>query len=226
MIRIVHLGKHVLLLALAAAGSGFCSATESGTAAGNHSQTGAQIVAQGTGGGAMACASCHGYDGTPNGSGAVPILSRQSAYYLAKQLRSFASGSRQSAVMTPIAKGLTDDEMLIVSQYYASTRPKTWANRPGEPELVSRGRSIATGGNAQSRLQACDSCHGPNGTGEKPAIPYLSGQFKQYIESQLQMFRRSDRKNSEMEAVSHQITDQERAAVAAYFDQLPLPLAP
>lgn len=220
------MAKHVLLLAVAAAGAGFYAAAESATAAGNHSQTGAQIVAQGTEGGGMACARCHGDDGTPTGGGVVPILSRQSVYYLTKQLRSFASGSRQNAVMTPIAKGLTDDEILSVSQYYASARPKTQANRAGEAELVSRGKSIATEGTVENRLQACDSCHGPNGTGEKPAIPYLSGQYKQYIESQLQMFRRGDRKNSEMEAISHHITDQETAAVATYFDQLPLPLAP
>jgi cytochrome c553 len=86
----------------------------------NKSQIGSQIVAQGTTRGAVACARCHGFDGASDGSGAFPRLDGQSAQYLAEQLRHFASGARQNALMQPIAKGLKDDEIEAVSQYYAS----------------------------------------------------------------------------------------------------------
>src|SRR5271155_2515049 len=61
----------------------------------NKSQGGAQIVAQGTTRGAVACARCHGFDGASDGSGAFPRLDGQFAQYLAEQLRHFASGHRQ-----------------------------------------------------------------------------------------------------------------------------------
>src|ERR1700723_1194632 len=76
----------------------------------NKSTMGAQIVAQGTTRGAVACARCHGFDGASDGSGAFPRLDGQSAQYLAEQLRHFASGHRQNALMQPIPKGLKDDE--------------------------------------------------------------------------------------------------------------------
>src|SRR5271168_2041610 len=82
--------------------------------------TGARIVSQGTNKGAVACARCHGYDGASDGSGAFPVLAGQSAYYLTAQLGSFATGSRQNAIMTSIARGLSDDEIQSVAQYYSS----------------------------------------------------------------------------------------------------------
>src|SRR5450432_3930683 len=84
---------------------------------------GTQIVAQGTASGAIACARCHGFDGQADGSGAFPKLAGQFPQYLAKQLRAYASGSRQNTLMQPIAKGLKDAEIDGVAQYYASLRP-------------------------------------------------------------------------------------------------------
>jgi cytochrome c553 len=192
-------------------------------AADNHAHAGAQIVAHGTPGGAIACARCHGYDGTSDGSGAFPILAGQSAYYLTGQLRNYASGTRQNALMSSIAKGLTDDEIQSVAAYYAATRPTLAVTRQEPADLLSRGQYIATEGNLQNRVQACISCHGPNGSGESPAIPYIGGQYRHYIEVQLKMFQRGYRKSPQMGTVGHRLSDDEAAAVAAYFDQLPLP---
>src|ERR1039457_2254983 len=86
----------------------------------NKSQMAVGIVGDGTTSGAVACARCHGFDGASDGSGAFPRLDGQSAQYLAEQLQHFASGTRQNALMQPIAKGLKDDEIEAVSQYYAS----------------------------------------------------------------------------------------------------------
>jgi cytochrome c553 len=222
---LAYLWKGLLLFATITAICGFrmATGTKATNAPANNFQAGAQIVAAGTTRGAVACARCHGYDGASDGSGAFPILTGQSAYYLTEQLRSFASGTRQNALMTSIAAGLTEGEMQSVAQYYASARPTLAITRQDAPDLVARGQQIATVGNLNSRVQACASCHGPNGTGEKPAIPYISGQYKHYIEVQLQMFQRGYRKNAQMWAVGHHLTGEEATAVAAYFDQLPLP---
>src|SRR5215471_16171173 len=85
-----------------------------------NSKLGAQIVAQGNARGAIACARCHGYDGASDGSGAFPALAGQSATYLAHQIQHYASGQRQNAIMGSISKGLSEEEINSVSEYYAT----------------------------------------------------------------------------------------------------------
>src|SRR5271156_2593824 len=81
---------------------------------------GALIAAQGVAPRVPACAQCHAYNGASDGSGAFPRIAGQSAYYLAKELRDYASGVRTNAVMTPIAKALSPDDSADVTAYYAS----------------------------------------------------------------------------------------------------------
>ena len=187
------------------------------------SELGARIVAEGTAKGAIACARCHGFDGASDGSGAFPALVGQPAHYLANQLKHFASGERQNAIMESVAKGLAPDEMESVAEYYASVRASVIPLRAASSELVGRGAQVALVGDRDARVQACVSCHGPNGTGEPPTVPYLAGQYKQYIKVQIQMFRRGYRKSAQMANVAHDLTDIDIEAVATYFDQLPRP---
>jgi cytochrome c553 len=182
-------------------------------------QGGAQIVAQGTASGAIACARCHGFDGEADGSGAFPKLAGQFPQYLAKQLRAYASGARQNALMEPIAKVLKDAEIDSVAQYYASLRPSMLPSRPVASELVTRGEQLAKFGDLKIRVQACESCHGPNGQGEPPAVPYLAGQYAHYINVQIQMFRQNIRKSQQMQDPAHSLREPDIAAVAAYFER-------
>jgi cytochrome c553 len=76
---------------------------------------GAVIAAQGTPAGAPACAQCHAFNGASDGSGALPRIADQSAYYLAKQLRDFASGVQRNAIMSPIAKALSPNDVADVA---------------------------------------------------------------------------------------------------------------
>ena len=78
-------------------------------------QHGAVIAAQGTAAGAPACAQCHAYNGVSDASGAFPRIAGQSRSYLAEQLRDFASGARNNAFMTPIAKALSAQDMADVA---------------------------------------------------------------------------------------------------------------
>jgi cytochrome c553 len=184
-------------------------------------QLGAQIVAQGTASGATACARCHGFDGQADGSGAFPKLAGQFPQYLAKQLKAYASGTRQNAIMQPIAKGLTDTEIDSVVKYYASLHLSTLPSSPLAAQLVARGEQLAKLGDLNLRVQACESCHGPNGHGEPPTVPYLAGQYAHYITVQIQMFRDGNRKSQQMQDPAHSLREQDIAAVAAYFEQTP-----
>jgi cytochrome c553 len=180
---------------------------------------GAVIVAQGTPQGAPACAQCHAFNGVSDASGAFPRLADQSAYYLATQLRAFASGVRTSALMSPIAKALSPDDIADVAAYYAQVQAPFLPLKPADPVLIKRGEELAKAGGPE-RLH-CDNCHGPGGSGEPPAIPYLGGQYAHYIAFTLQMWQQGYRKTSpdNMAVIAKQLDDQEIAAVAAYFQQ-------
>src|SRR5262249_39817523 len=68
---------------------------------------------------AVACQACHGATGAGMVEGERPRIAGESAYYLDKQLRDFASGSRESAIMSPIAKTLSDADRSKVVAYFA-----------------------------------------------------------------------------------------------------------
>jgi cytochrome c553 len=65
------------------------------------------------------CAGCHG----ANGISAAPIypnLKGQKAAYLEAQLKAFRSGQRANAIMAPMAKGLSDEDITNIAAYYES----------------------------------------------------------------------------------------------------------
>jgi cytochrome c553 len=183
---------------------------------------GAVIVAQGTPAGAPPCAQCHAFNGVSDASGAFPRLAGQSDYYLSKQLRDFASGERMSALMTPIAKALSPEDIADVAAYFAGINAPFLPLKAADPALVKRGEELAKVGSAERRIQNCDNCHGPEGAGEPPAIPYLAGQYAHYIAFTLQMWQQGYRKNSpnQMGVMAKKLTDQEIASVGAYYQQV------
>jgi cytochrome c553 len=183
---------------------------------------GAVVAAQGTSAGVPACAQCHAFNGSSDGSGAFPRIAGQSSYYLGKELRDFASSVRANAVMTPIAKALSPGDAADVASYYAGVDSPFLPLPSADPALVARGEQLAKIGDAVRGLQSCDNCHGPGGAGEPPAIPYLAGQYEHYTAFELQMWRRGFRKNSpnEMAQIARRLDDQDIAAVAAYFQQV------
>jgi cytochrome c553 len=182
---------------------------------------GAVIAAQGVPPEVPACAQCHAFSGGSDGSGAFPRIAGQSLYYLDKQMRDFISGVRSNAVMTPIAKALSSDDIADVAAYYAGVVSPFLPLASGDPALVKRGERLARIGDAARDMQSCNDCHGPGGAGEPPAIPYLAGQYAHYIAAQLKSWQLGFRKSSPgaMEYIAKRLDDQEIAAVAAYFQQ-------
>ena len=183
---------------------------------------GAVIAAQGTVAGAPPCAQCHAFNGVSDASGAFPRVAGQSAYYLAEQLRDFASERRFNAFMTPIAKALTADDIADVAAYYSGLDAPFLPLRKPDDALVRAGEQLAKVGNESRRIQACDNCHGPGGAGEPPTLPYLAGQYATYIAFELRMWQRGYRKNSPdgMAVVARALDEREIAAVAAYYQQV------
>jgi len=181
---------------------------------------GAVIVAQGTAAGAPPCAQCHAFNGVSDASGAFPRLAGQSAFYLASQLQDFTSGVRASAIMSPIAKALSPDDVADVTAYFAGVSAPFLPLKAPSAALVKRGEELAKAGGPE-RVH-CDNCHGPGGSGEPPVIPYLAGQYAHYIAFTLQMWQEGFRKNSPdaMGAIAKTLDDQETLAVAAYYQEV------
>jgi cytochrome c553 len=216
--------RAVMSLILLVSFASVCLVAQNSHGTVGNGRTGSEIVAQGLPNGVVACSRCHGFDGLGDGSGAFPVLTGQTAYYLSSQLRQFACGERKNALMQAVAKGLTPEDIDAVALYYASVRPTVLPVHKGKSELLAEGQVTALIGSSVSRVQACVDCHGPNGRGEAPAVPYLAGQYAHYIQLQLTMFDRGYRKNDQMVGVGHRLSAKEAAAVAEYFNHLPLPL--
>ena len=169
------------------------------------------------------CVACHGDNGISLNP-VWPKLAGQNPKYLAAQLHEFKKGpdgNRNNAVMYGIAMTLSDSDINNLSDYYASLKPTVGVVKDDYLEL---GRSIYRGGNMDIKMQACMSCHGPNGQGNyAAAIPMLSGQHSQYTYQQLKNFQistRSNDYNKMMRNIVHRMTDEEMKAVASYIEGL------
>jgi cytochrome c553 len=183
---------------------------------------GADIAANGAGDNVPACSGCHAQNGIAGGSGAFPRLAGQSAWYMARQFADYASGARNSALMGPIAKALSAADGAAVAAYYASAKGPFVFNKRANATLIERGRQLARTGDQAKQLAACNNCHGPGGIGGFPAIPFLAGQYADYIALQLQMWKSGSRKDGadSMADIAKRLSDQDMAAVAAYYQLL------
>ncbi len=69
------------------------------------------------------CAACHGQNGVPIDPKTIPIIWGQEQSYLVKQLHDYRSGDRDNPIMSPIAKGLAQEDLRKIAAYFAA---KTW----------------------------------------------------------------------------------------------------
>jgi cytochrome c553 len=185
-----------------------------GTAAAQNAARGQRIAGQ-------VCAACHAADGN-SVAAANPKIAGQFPEYLQKQLGDFKAqagkkAARESAIMTPMAANLSDDDIQSVAAYYSGQklRPASAADK----DLAALGQKIWRGGIAASSVPACAGCHGPAGAGIPAQYPRLAGQFAEYVAAQLKGFKdgaRSNDANGVMRGVAARMTEREIAAVAQY----------
>jgi cytochrome c553 len=164
---------------------------------------------------ALRCTMCHGARGMSEAN--TPNLAGENAEAVYKQLRDLQSGHRQSAIMAPHAKNLSDQDMRDLAAYYAYlprvTPPPTLLEQLQAPRLVQVGAPMRN-------IAPCASCHG--GSDRKTASPTLEGEPEVYIHAQLQAFANGTRRNDisgQMRNIARQMTPEEIAAVAKYYSQ-------
>lgn len=182
-----------------------------------------ELVTRGNGRGAIACAACHGADGSGNAQARYPALAAMPSAYMVKQLEDFRSGTRDNTTMREIAAGMNAQEMLIAANYYAALpRPKGKAVQ-ASTKAFERGALLAINGKWDRDLPPCFKCHGVNGTGIAPHFPPLAGQHASYIVQQLQDWRAGKRKNDAiglMKAISDRLNDDDIRALGEYLASL------
>ena len=186
-------------------------------------ETGSGLVRQGNATGATACVTCHGADGAGNAASGFPRLAGLDAGYLKKQLLDFQNGRRSNALMEPIAKGLSAAEASAVAAYYAAQKTGAAAQAAGDPQMLARGARTAQRGQWEKTVPACVSCHGPGGRGIGAHFPALAGQHASYIVAQFGAWRDGSRRNDPwelMQSVAERLSEEDIAAVAAYFASL------
>lgn len=166
---------------------------------------------------AAACVACHGGDGGGVGNPLWPKLAGQFPEYLVEQLVAFKKGERKDPLMTPQAAKLSEQDMWDLAAYFGSQPLKQGA--AATKELAQAGGRIYRGGNVQTGLPACMSCHGPAGHGIPPHFPRVTGQNAAYTAKQLADFKNNQRVDVHgvMNSVSTRLTEAEIKAVSEYM---------
>ncbi len=72
----------------------------------------------------------------------------------------------------------------------------------------------------RKKAELCVACHGPDGNSIQPAIPSLAGQPKQFITTQLVMFREGRRINAQMAPFVANMSNAEINDYGTYFSAL------
>lgn len=167
------------------------------------------------------CARCHGALGEGNPEESAPRIAGQPRFYLEKQLRDFAEGTRQSEKMAPVARALSKEQREAVAAYYGSLWAVPYPEMSyADPALIQQGGVLSAIGDEERGIRACEICHADAGVGIPPSFPYLAGQDAAYTERQLRSWKQGARRNDPLEVmaeIARRLSDQEMRALAHYF---------
>lgn len=152
------------------------------------------------------CFVCHGDKGKSDDP-QWPSLAGQQSVYLVNQLNAFKSGARANPVMQAQAGKLSAEDINNYGAYFAVQQP---AKAGGDPVLAKQGKAKAT---------VCLGCHGKSGEGNGE-FPRLGGQHPEYLVEQLTRYKNGIRKNTAMQAIAGNLSDEEIKALAAFFGSL------
>jgi cytochrome c553 len=159
---------------------------------------------------ALRCTMCHGPTGISYANS--PNLAGQYAVVIYKQLRDYKAGMRTNAVMSEMARSLSDEQMREVADYYASLP------RPAGFQLTGAAPAVVKYGAPMRNIAPCGSCHGD--IDHTLASPWLKGEPQAYLRAELTAFASDERHNdinAQMRAIANRMTPEEIDQAAAYY---------
>ena len=130
------------------------------------------------------CLACHGEKGQSETEN-TPSLGGQQAPYTLIQLFMFREKLRAFEPMNEMAKGLTDDDLRVFSEFIARLPKPALPADVGEPARLQRGQALV-------QQHRCDACHNPDLSG-KENVPRIANQREDYLAKTLAEYKDNSR---------------------------------
>lgn len=199
------------LIALALAGGGMTASNAGNTVKGDPAK-GEALMAE-------RCAACHGPDGNSQ-MPTFPKLAGQHPEYLLHEIKEYQAYHRESEMMNPAVKDLSDEDMANLVVFLAAQKPA-----PGivtDPSLLPLGKDVYLKGNPATGVPSCDGCHEEGGEGSA-RFPRIAGQNVEYTLEQFRLYVAGKRPFGKkvMRTVAERLSEKEARAVAEYMASLP-----
>lgn len=163
------------------------------------------------------CIGCHGivgYQASFPEVYKVPMISGQSAKYIANSLAAYKSGERKHPTMRSVALGLTNQDVADISAYY-ELHSNAVAPEQLAPPSAKVAELLTKGG--------CAGCHGANySKPTTPDFPKVAGQHRDYLYVALKSYKLDGkatwgRNNAIMGGVAKQYTLAELKMISDYL---------
>jgi len=180
-----------------------------------------------------ACMACHGKDGR-KAMLEYPNIAGQDEKYIINQINYIIGGKRlgsPDATGNPRAQGMrgallsvsdnkprvSKDEVKLIAKWLAKQKPADLKppKTPLDPASVKAGKKLFK--------KKCRSCHGAEGKKPLKGNPYLAGQKRNYLFTQLQDIKSKARKTPKtaaMYGIVKKMTDEQFATLADYLSQV------
>jgi cytochrome c553 len=155
------------------------------------------------------CLACHGEKGqsaTPE----IPSLGAQQKDYALVQLYMFREKLRDVALMNEMTKGLTDDDLRVISESIAKLPAPVPPADAGDPARIEHAKALIA-------ANRCNFCHAANFAGQDQ-VPRIAAQREDYLVKTLREYKSNARHGYDpaMASVVAPLQDQDLADLA-YF---------
>jgi cytochrome c553 len=164
------------------------------------------------------CSACHGEEGMSM-TAQFPRLAGQSPEAIYNQLSDYRSGARFNAQMTPVAQGLSEEQLAEVAAYFGHIKSGPalgLGQKTVDDEAIRR---LIFRGDPARRIPPCEGCHA-RGVGGPPEAPVIAGQTAAYVERQLLAYRSGERRNDvyrRMRDIAERLTPAEIKALSTAY---------
>jgi cytochrome c553 len=177
---------------------------------------------------AATCIACHGPSGNSIDPALGPVIAGQNAAYTLDQVKRIKTGHRPNALMQPLVKDLTDQDIADIAAYFAVQTP---TGNEADPSYWKAGQILYRNGDPARGIPPCTACHGPQGRGIPAAgYPALQAQHAVYTVKQLEAYAAETRyakaatgepqagSNAEiMKVIAARLTPEDRRNLASYI---------
>ena len=171
------------------------------------------------------CIGCHGIKGYQASFPEVykvPMISGQSAAYIASALREYQKGERKHPTMRAVSQSLTEQDMADLAAYYSGHGVVAGAELPAKPA-----KEASADVQALLNKANCASCHGANFSKPiDPSYPKIAGQHADYLFVTLKAYKTDNnakvgRAHPIMAGMARQYTNAELKSMSKYLASLP-----